>query len=85
MKADGFKLTSTEINLILGFSPKYPKLNHKLYCMSDIGFGDIFFQVEWFLTFESNLVHLSGQSPIGGTVGAAVVLTGDDCDRLQMN
>lgn len=38
-----------------------------------------------FLTFESNLVHLSGQPPLGGTVGAAVVLTGEEFPRLQMN
>lgn len=37
------------------------------------------------LTFESNLVHLSGQPPLGGTVGAAVVLTGAEAGRLQID
>lgn len=38
-----------------------------------------------YLTFVSNLVQLSGQPPFGGGVGAAVVLTGDEPGRLQID
>lgn len=37
------------------------------------------------LTFVSNLVQLSGQPPIGGTVGAKVLLTGAELGLLQIN
>ena len=38
----------------------------------------------WF-TLESNFFHLIGQPPLGGAVGAAVVLVRDTVPRLQMD